>query len=154
MTANEIKNAWNKFKKEIAKEIDLDLTGCCYMTARQIANGTATITLQLDWSYDSEINYLRREIERVSQWGEEQRERIDRITREKLDRIADIEGRKAIYGTRNNEIKADAEKITRSSAFKKLADAIHIRSFALDFGRYSSSMNIYQLRINYEEAQA
>ena len=149
MTANEIKNAWNTFKKEIAKEIDLDLTGCCYMTAKQIANGTATITLQLDWSYDNEIACLLRDIEKFSAWDGDNKERGERYANEYREKIAGIEARKAVHGTRENEVKSDAEKITSSAAFKKLAEAINLRSYAIEPSRYSSSMNLYQLRISY-----
>lgn len=149
MTANEIKNAWNTFKKEIAKEITLDLTGCCYMNAKQIANCTATITLQSSRSYDDEITYYLREIDRVSGWGEEQKERIERITGKYREKIADLEARKAAHGTRENEVRADAEQITNSKAFKKLAETIGIKRTDLELNRYSSNLNIYQIRISY-----
>ena len=46
MTNNEIKKAWNKFKKEITSDGDpLNLKGCAYMTAQQMEKRTATIDL-------------------------------------------------------------------------------------------------------------
>jgi hypothetical protein len=149
MTNTEIKNAWNVFKKEVQKETGLDLTGCCYMTAKQIANGTATITLQLDWSYDNEIANITRDIEYFSSWDGDNKERGERYARDYREKIAKIEAKKATYGTREREVKNDTERITNSVAFKKLADAIGLRSYALELGRYSSSMNIHQLRISY-----
>lgn len=149
MTNEMIKKAWNTFKKEIAKEIDLDLTGCCYMTAKQIANGTATITLQLNWSYDDEIAYELRQIEHFSTWDGDNKERGERYIRECREKIAEIEARKATHGTRENEIAADIEKITSSKAFQKLAAAIGVQSTGLDLGSYSKTLKVYQLRISY-----
>ena len=147
--ANEIKKAWNTFKKEIANEIDLDLTGCCYMNAKQIANGTATITLDLDWSYDDEIAYYHREIERVSAWDGDDKERGERYARGYSEKISRIEARKAAHGTRENETRNKVEQITNSAAFKKLAATIGIQSTALELGHYSRNLNTYQIRINY-----
>lgn len=149
MTANEIKTAWNTFKKEIAKELDLDLTGCYYMNKKQIENGTATITLMLDWSYDREISYYLRNIENYSSWDGENKERGERYAREYREKIAEVEAKKAAYSTRENEAKYVAEQITSSDAFKKLAAAIGIQRTHIDMGKYSSSINTYQVRIHY-----
>ena len=149
MNENEIKKAWNTFKKEIAKEIDIDLTGCCYMNKKQLENGTATITLCIDWSYEDEIAYYLREIDRFSSWDGENKERAERFIREKREAIANIETKKANHGTRENEVRGEFEQITSSSAFKKLAAAIAIQSVDLGLSRYSSSSNIYQIRISY-----
>lgn len=149
MTNEMIKKAWNTFKKEIAKEIDLDLTGCCYMTAKQIANGTATITLGLDWSYDDEIACVRRDIAYFSTWDGDNKERGQRYANEYREKLAKIEARKATHGTRENETSAKAEQITSSAAFKKLASTIGITSTGLDLGSYSKDLHTYQLRICY-----
>jgi hypothetical protein len=149
MTNEMIKKAWNTFKKEIAKEIDLDLTGCCYMTSKQIANHTATISQQLNWSYDDEIAYYLRETERFLTWDGDNKERGERYAREYREKIAKLEARKATHGTRENEVNSDIETITSSAAFKKLATAIGIQSTCLDLGSYSKTLKVYQLRINY-----
>lgn len=149
MNANEIKNAWNTFKKEIAKEIDLDLTGCCYMNKKQIENGTATISLCIDWSYEDEIARHLREIERFSSWDGENKERGERYISEHRERIADVEARKATHGTRENEVKAWFEQITNSVAFKKLATTISIQSTDLELGKSYGSSALYQIRIHY-----
>lgn len=149
MTNEMIKKAWNTFKKEIAKEIDLDLTGCCYMNAKQIENRTATITLQLNWSYDEEIACIARDVDYYLTWDGDNKERGERYARDYREKIAKIEARKATHGTRENEISADIEKITSSAAFKKLAAAIGIQSTGLDLGSYNKSLKVYQLRINY-----
>ena len=149
MTKSEIKTAWNKFKKEVQKETSLDLTGCCYMTAKQLANGTATITLQLNWSYEEEIINVTRDIEYFSSWDGDNKERGERYAREYTEKLAKIEARKATYGTRENEVKNDVGKITNSTAFKKLAAAIGIQNTHIDLGNYSNTLKVYQLRINY-----
>jgi hypothetical protein len=149
MTTTEIKSAWNKFKKDVQKETGIDRTGCCYMTAKQIANGTATITLQLTWSYDDEIATRLRDVEYYSAWDGDNKERGERYAREYREKIANLEARKAAYGTRENEVRSTAEKITSSAAFQKLAAAIGIQNTGIDLGSYNGSLKVYQLRISY-----
>lgn len=149
MNANEIKKAWNTFKKEIAKEIDLNLTGCCYMNAKQIENGTATITLGLDWSYDAEIKSLRRSIAYYRTWDGDNKERGERFARDYEEKIAVLEAKKATYGTRENEHLHDVNEITGSAAFKKLANAIGVQNTSIDLGSYSKDLHTRQLRLCY-----
>lgn len=149
MNATEIKKAWNTFKKEIAKEIDLDLTGCCYMNAKQIENGTATITLGLDWGYDAEIENLRKSIAYYRTWDGDNKERGERYARDYEEKITALEARKATYGTRENEHLQDVEKITTSAAFKKLANTIGVSGYGIDLGSYNKDLHTRQLRINY-----
>lgn len=149
MTANEIKNAWNVFKKEIAKEMPFSLTGCCYMNAKQIQNGTATIVLCNDIEYDEDIADRLRSIERVNaytSWTDDEKKRSEASEREA---IKYLESTKATYGTKANEAKIKAEAITNSKAFKKLAAAIGIKGAELEFTHKWAGLNIYQIRIAY-----
>ena len=144
MNANEIKKAWNAFKKEIAKEVNFDLTGCCYMNAKQIANGTATITLCNDWEYDIEIQHYRNSIEKVNgydSWSEEEKKRNEEHN---LTRIAYYEARKAEYGTKMNEAYKKTEAIANSKAYQKLAATIGVNDYGVEL-----KSGVYQLRINY-----
>lgn len=149
MTANEIKTAWNTFKKEAKKEISFDMTGCCYMNAQQIANGTATITLCNNNDYDLSIERSRSNIERVNgydTWTVEGKKRNEEC---ELAVIANLEQRKAKYGTKANEAKTKAAEITSSAAFKKLAKAIGIQHFEVEMVHKWETLDAYQLRIHY-----
>ena len=149
MTPTEIKKAWNTFKKEIAKEVNFGMTGCCYMNAKQIANGTATICLCCDIEYDVEITRSRATIERVNgytSWTDEEKKRSEKNS---LESIANYENLKATYGNRANEAKTKATEITSTAAFKKLAQAISIQHFETELVKKWEGLNQYQIRIHY-----
>lgn len=149
MTANEIKNAWNTFKKEIKKELTFDLTGCCYMNAKQIQNGTATICLCNDIEYDNDIAESLSSIERVNgynAWTAEEKKRSEAKQREY---IKFIENQKATYGTKANEAKTKNDAIIASNAYKKLAASIGIHDAELEFVHKWAGLNLYQVRISY-----
>ena len=142
MTHTEIKNFWSLFKKAIVKEIDFDLTGCCYMNKKQLENGTATITLNNDIPFEIEINRLQASIERINgldTWTAEEKQRNEKYN---LEHIANYEARKAAHGTKINETQNHAEQILSSAAFQKLAKAIGIQDTAIEYTK-----GIYQLRI-------
>ena len=145
MNATEIKKAWNTFKKEIAKEVDFNLTGCCYMTARQINNGTATITLCFNMTYDREIDYHRKAIKRVNSYDTWTPEEKKKNEEHNTERIAYYEALKAKYGTRADEAAAKYEAIANSKAFEKLSECIGIDSYHVELNKD----NCYQLRISY-----
>ena len=149
MTTTEIKKAWNNFKKEAKKEISFDLTGCCYMNAKQIANGTATIALCNDIEYDTEIARQRRTIEQVNgytSWTPEEKKRSEAHS---LARIAEYEAEKAAYGTKTNEAQVKAVEITSSAAFIKMAKTIGVHAFELELVKKWEGLNLYQIRIHY-----
>ena len=149
MTANEIKKAWNTFKKEVQKEVKFDMTGSCYMNAKQIANGTATIALCNDHEYDYTINYYREEIKRVNSytsWTDEEKKRSEART---LESIREQESDKATYGTKVNEAKVKSDEIINSEAFKKLTKVINIQHTEIEFIKKWEGMNVYQIRIHY-----
>ena len=146
MNANDIKKAWNTFKRELKKELDFDLTGCCYMNAKQIKKRTATISLCNCFDYDWEIEYSRKSIERVNSydtWTAEEKKRHEQY---ELDMIAYYEANREKYGKKSNEAKAKTEAITRTQAFKKLSECIGVCGVCLEL---DESEAIYRLRINY-----
>ena len=149
MTTTEIKAAWNTFKKEAKKEIRFDMSGCCYMNAKQIANGTATIALCSNIEYDEEIEYQRNSNEKVNGYNtwttEEKKNHENRC----LDRIANQEQRKAAYGNKENEAKKKAAEIIISPAFQKLAKAIDLKLADVELVHKWGGLYIYQLRLNY-----
>lgn len=149
MTANEIKKAWNTFKKEVQKEVNFDMTGACYMNAKQIANSTATISLCNDIEYDVEINRNRKDIERINgldSWTEKEKKNHEVRS---LEDIRYYEAKKATYGTRVNEAQVKATEIINSEAFKKLTKAINIQHTDIEFIKKWEGLNVYQIRIHY-----
>lgn len=149
MTANEIKNAWNTFKKEIAKEMTFGMTGTCYMNAKQIKNGTATIGLCIDKEYDDEIAWYLNSIERVNAyttWTDEEKKNSEASSREI---IKCYENKKVTYGTPANEAQIKSEAILNSKAFKKLAATIGIHNTELELASIGGGINDYKLRIHY-----
>ena len=149
MNANEIKKAWNTFKKEAKKELSFSTNGCCYMNAKQIANGTATIFLCCDIEYDKEIAYHRASIAKVNgydTWTDEEKKRSEEHN---LEMIAYYERLKATYGDRPTEAEKKAGEIFFSAAFRKLADAIGIKDTELELVKKWEGLNQYQIRIHY-----
>lgn len=150
MAANEIKKAWNTFKKEITKEITtFNLTGACYMNQKQLANGTATISMAADIPFDTEIARCYRSIERVngySSWTDaEKKKNEEYYTR----CIKAYEHLKATYGTPANEAETEYLAITSSKAFQKLAEAISIKRTELELVNKGRGLDVYQVRIHY-----
>lgn len=149
MNTNEIKKAWNTFKKEIAKEISFDLTGCCYMNKKQLETGTATILLCNDIDYDWEIARQRKSIDKVNGYdtwtAEEKKNNEERC----MARIRSEEADKAKYGNKANEAETKAAELTGSKAFKKLAEVIGLSTFDLEFITKYEGLNAYQIRIHY-----
>lgn len=149
MTANEIKKAWNTFKKEVQKEVKFDMTGSCYMNAKQIANGTATILICSDTEYDSEISYQRKNIEKYNNFDNRTDEQKKKHEEEALELIAHYEADKATYGTKANEAEVKSNEIINSEAFKKLTKAINIQHTEVEFIKKWEGLNVYQIRIHY-----
>ena len=149
MTANEIKKAWNTFKKEVQKETNIDLTGCCYMNKKQIENGTATITLVNNIEYNDEIEYQRKSIEKYNNFDNRTDEQKKKHEAECLEVIANFEHRKAAHGTKANEAQTMATQITGSVAFMKLYKAIGITAFELEYAKQYGTFALYQIRIHY-----
>lgn len=149
MTPTEIKAAWNIFKKESKKQVSFDMTGCCYMNAKQIANGTATIALCNDIEYDVEIDRSRRDDERVQGYDTWTTEEKARSKARHLELRAGYEAKKAAYGTKANEAQTKATEITSTAAFQKLAKAIGIHAFELELVKKWGDLNLYQVRIHY-----
>ena len=150
MAANEIKKAWNTFKKEIAKEVTfINLTGACYMNRKQLENGTATISLACNIPYDTEIARCYASIERVNgytTWTDAEKKNNE----EYYNRgIKAFENRKATYGTPANEAKTEYNAIIGSKAFQKLAAAIGINHTELELVSKGRGLDVFQVRIHY-----
>ena len=148
MKNNEIKTAWNTFKKEAKKELSFGINGCCYMTAKQIAARTATIFLTADWEYDKAIAYHLNSIERVNgynTWTEEEKKHHEEY---ELRMVEYYKRLQATYSTPGKEAEAKAEEIRNSKAFQKLSDAIGLKWAELERVN-KDGMHCYQVRIHY-----
>lgn len=114
----EIKKAWNIFKKEIVKE-GVDVSGNCYMTAKQIANRTATILICNNISYEKEIEREYKSLAQVmgyDSWTDEEKAH----SKESHDvRVVIYKRNMEKFGTKENELKVTLEQIKNSNAFKK-----------------------------------
>lgn len=134
---------FNTFKKETKKE-GRDLTGRCYMNAKQVAARTATIYLTCAQSFEDRIAWEKKGTERImgyNTWTDEEKakakKRHDEI-------IAATEKALSKYGTRANQAKAEFDEIVATAAFKKLCDSLGGASFSID-----TTKEAYYLRINY-----
>ncbi len=105
MTDKEIKKAWNTMKKEIGKECP-DIPAGFTMTAKQIANRTATFNCGSTKAYDELIAMY----DRQGDWGKEMADWCKEL--------------KAKYGTPRNEAAAYMGMIESSKAFAKFRQAI------------------------------
>ncbi len=147
----EIKKSWNQFKKDAKKEGLEFLNGCCYMTAKQISLGTATIYLCTSRSYEDEIQWYCKEINKIKinkygGWTADRQERGINCCNEK---IAFYEGEKQKYGTRENEAKVKASTIVNSKAFKTFCEASGLNVTTAIETKIEYGVERYWLRIKY-----
>ncbi len=146
MTAEEIKKAWNTFKKNIKKELPEAQYLGYTMSAKQIKNGTATILICNKIPYEDEIARTERSIIQVNgyeTWTPEEKAR----NREYQEaRIESYKRDLSRFGTKENELVSISNLIRESKAFKALSETIRVTSTT-----YDDMQNCYYLRINYAE---
>lgn len=121
----DIKKAFNQFKKDI-KKTGLDLTGSCYMTAKQMRNRTATILICNNIPYEQEIEYTTKAIYKMTTdeydgWTTEQKMKSIRHHSENLLRYT-----KELkeFGTKDNEFNWTTQFILNSTAWEKFVKAV------------------------------
>lgn len=122
MTANEIKKAFETFKKEVAKECGLK--GGFTMSKRQIELRTATMLVNNIISFEEEIKRQEESDERVqgfSTWTEKQKMNHHEYCMENIRFYEDL---KAKWGTKANEFSMKKKMLEESKAFAKLQQAI------------------------------
>ena len=149
MNANEIKTAWNTFKKEVKKEVSFDMTGDCYMNKKQIENGTATICLCNDIEYDREIDRVMKRIAKVNDYDSWTAEEKKNSEIRDMEEVRKYETLKATYGTRSNEAVTKFAEITETKAFKKLTEIIGITRTEKELVKKWEGLSVYQIRIHY-----
>ena len=146
----EIKKAWNIFKKEIVKE-GIDVGGNCYMTAKQIANRTATILVCSNMPYTEQIEREDKSLAQVmgyDSWTDEQKAR----SKESHDvRVAIYKRDMEKFGTKENELGVTLEQIKNSKAFKKFCANAEIENTVTLSTEMKMLYGIgyYYIRINY-----
>lgn len=119
----DIKKVWNQFKKDIKKE-GLDLTGACYMTARQLANRTATICICNNRPYEKEIEYTAEQMQKMLGYDTWTAEEKVRSAKSSTDSIAHYTKKLMQYGTKENEYKQTVSFILNSKAWQTFTAAI------------------------------
>lgn len=147
MTNEEIKKEFNKVKKAMIKK-DETLTGCFRMTAKQLANRTATVCLCNNIEYDDEIDmalYEHMKVQAYTSWTDEEKARNKK---EYDESIAKKKERKAMYGTKENEAKKLAEMITGSDEFKRFQEMTGATT-SIELTHLWLDLSCYYLRISY-----
>ena len=122
MTANEIKKAFEIFKKEIAKECGFK--GGFTMSKKQIELRTATFLVNNTISFEEEIKKQQESDERVQgfdTWTDEQKAKHHEYC---MDNIRFYEKQKAKWGTKANEFSVKMKMLEESKAFANLQQAI------------------------------
>ena len=146
----DIKKAWNNFKKDIKKE-GLDLNGLCYMTAKQIANRTATVLLCNAIPYEEQIEHVIKEMEKVQSYDSWTAEEKARDKKRSEETIAAYEAEMKKFGTKENKAKVTSEQIVSSKAFKTFCENAEIEDTVSTNIEMQTQygINLYYLRIMY-----
>ena len=142
---SEIKKLFTKFKKDGIKE-GLNINGCCYMTAKQLENRTATILLVAcpDFSYESEIDSIVNTIERVKGYDTWTPEEIENSVRSSTRRLENVKRLLKTFGTKANEADYECKQVVSSNAFKVFASAVGAVQTSVE-----KNKNGYYLRLSY-----
>lgn len=119
----DIKKAFNQFKKDIKKE-GLDLTGDCYMTAKQIQNRTATILICNNIPYEEEIRRSAQQGRYVMDYDSWTDDQKVRSAKSAFDSVLRSTQNLMKYGTKDNEFEQTEQFILNSTAFKKFVEAV------------------------------
>lgn len=121
----EVKKLFTKFKKDGIKE-GLNINGCCYMTAKQLANRTATILLVEcpNYSYETEIKDITETIERVKGYKTWTPQQIEQSVNSDIRRLEHVKNRLNTFGIKANEAVYECKKIVSSNAFKAFVESV------------------------------
>lgn len=142
---NEIKKAFETMKKELKKE--LNISGGFTMSARQIENRTATYLVCNLISYEKEIKYHEDTIERISKSN-----RTDADKQRWYDDcnkwVSFWKSEQAKYGTKENFVKVEVERIVNSKAFAKFSEAVGGCKYHVET-KTDCGMQFVYLRFNY-----
>lgn len=139
----DVKKAWEQMKKDLKKELGIE--GGFVMNAKQISNRTATYTVCNNWTFDREIEYHKKEDERVQSYTTWTPEAKARSHKDKLAYISALEEEKAKYGTKENQAAVVRAEIVNSKAFQKFQDAVGKVETAIEIRENF----LYYIRFNY-----
>lgn len=124
--ANEIKKAFEVFKKEIAKELnfnDWQKSGFT-MSKRQIELRTATYMVNTVPSFEHEIEEIEKrdaKVQGYDTWTDEQKARSHA---DSIHAIGQYQNLKERYGTKANQLAQTKAEIENSKAFAKLMETL------------------------------
>ena len=114
----EIKKAFEKFKKEIAKEAGLK--GGFSMSMKQIKLGTATYSVNNIYSFDSEIETAEKtdaKVQSYDTWTEDEKAKSHaRI----METIENLRAEQAKWGSKENQLMETVKMIASSNALADL----------------------------------
>lgn len=140
MTNEEIKKAWNTFKRKVAKETELGGVPSYYMNIKQMANRTATMGIYHydleDWSY-----YINRENKDLAKimtydtWTDEEKARSKKYRDERVACWTELTEK---YGTQKNYADAIVKAVLESKAFKEFCDKVGDVTYTFETDRYNT----------------
>lgn len=136
MTAQEIKKAFDTFKKELNKETGIK--GGFTMNCRQIENRTATWLISRAESYEASIAEFEAWAKKSDKF----------ISAEGARRVEYFKAEREQYGTKENYIATMIDRMTGSKAFKKFCETVGNVKFHKEVSEYDGVMFVY-LRFNY-----
>ena len=125
MTNAEIKKAFETFKKEVVKELSsYGVSSGFTMSKRQIELRTATLIVNNIIPFDNEIKDATetdKKIQGYSSWSEESKEKTHKSY---MEFIENCQKRKALYGSKENELMETKKAIEESAAFAKFQEKV------------------------------
>ena len=122
MEMTEIKKAFEQMKKDAKKELGISYGFT--MSAKQIKNRTATLSVCNDIPYEDEIRRAEADDRRVQSydtWTAEEKANCHART---IANVEAIKTKLAKYGTKQKEAEAVERQITNSKAFKRFREAV------------------------------
>ena len=144
--ANEIKKAFEQFKKELFKETGIK--GGFTMSARQIENRTATYCICNLIPYEKEIAYHQNACERVRSYDSWTDAEKDRWCAGAEKTIAYYKDQLAKYGTKENYAAVMFETITKSKAYRNLCETFGgVRTYLEQ--KRNSGLDVMYIRFTY-----
>lgn len=146
MTNTEIKKAFEQFKRELKKETGI--SGGFTMSAKQIANRTATYLVCNLIPFETEIRFQMNSIESVrgyKSWTDAEK---NRWISDAEATIKEYENLIAQYGTKEAFAKAKVDKVVESKSFARFVNAVGNVDWHME-AKCSSGLDLLYLRINY-----
>lgn len=118
----DIKKAWNQLKKDLKLE-GIDLTGRCYLTAKQLQNRTATMLIVNSIPYEKEISESIDSLKDVLNSDCSDCEKVENA-KYYTKQTGTIAANMAKYGTKENEYNKVVKSILNSNAWNRFVSIV------------------------------